>query len=221
MIPVKKWVNDFFINEEYKKATTLCAIMTSFGSDKGDGRHNYTTLYSKLFSPLKNEKINLFELGIGTNFTDIPSNMGLEGKPGASLYGWDLFFPYANIYGADIDKRILFHDGKIKTFYCDQRDEKAIKDLFSQDELKDTTFDIMIDDGLHEFDASLNFLLKSIDKLNKGGIYVIEDLDPSSRNSFAQILTKLKKTLKLKYIDIAMIPNPLNKFDNALLIIHK
>lgn len=220
-IPVKKWVDEFLSNKEYKVPTTLCAIMTSFGSDKGDERHTYTTLYSKLFSPWKNESIHLFELGIGTNFTDIPSNMGPEGKPGASLYGWSLFFPRAHIYGADIDKRILFNDQNIKTYYCDQCDAKSIQDLFLHDDLKNITFDIIVEDGLHEFDANLNFLLNSIHKLKKGGIYITEDLKATSRVDFIQILPKLKKMLDLKYIEVIMIPSQLNLFDNALLIIQK
>lgn len=220
-IPVKKWLNEFLTNKEYKTATTLCAIMTSFGSDKGDERHNYTTLYSKLFSPWKNENIHLFELGIGTNFTDIPFNMGSQGKPGASLFGWALFFPKAHIYGADIDKRVLFNEGSIKTYYCDQCDAKSIQDLFSHDDLKNIDFDIIIEDGLHEFSANLNFLLNSIHKVKKGGLYIIEDLNANSRVAFIEILPQLKKSLKLTFSEVILIPSHLNRFDNALLIIQK
>lgn len=220
-IPVKEWIDEFLANKEYKDPTTLCAIMTSFGSDKGNERHNYTTLYSKLFNPWKNEPINLFELGVGTNFTDVPSNMGVEGKPGASLYGWSLFFPHAHIYGADIDKRVLFNDQMIKTYYCDQCSAKSIKELFSQDDLKDVSFDIMIEDGLHEFSANINFLLNSLHKLRKGGIYIAEDLDSISKEAFIQILPHLKNILKLNSIDVIQIPSSLNTFDNALLVIQK
>lgn len=220
-IPVKKWIDEYFSEQDFKTSTTLCAIMTSFGSDKGDGRHNYTTLYSKLFSPWRNEKICLFELGIGTNFTDIPSNMGAAGTPGASLFGWSLYFPNAQIFGADIDRRILFNEKNIHTYYCDQREEKSIHALFSNEDLKDLKFDIIIDDGLHEFEASLNFLKPSIQKLKKGGIYITEDLDPSSRAAFAKILPALREFLSVEFIDTLNIPYPLNRFDNSLLIIQK
>lgn len=220
-IPVKQWVEEFLAQKEYLTPTTMCAIMTSFGSDKGDERHNYTTLYSKLFSPWKNEILHIFELGIGTNFTDIPFNMGPEGKPGASLYGWALFFPHAHIYGADIDKRILFKDQRIDTYYCDQRDENSIQDLFASNDLKDISFDIIIDDGLHEFDANLNFLSNSIQKLNKGGIYIAEDLNAAARVSFAKMLPDLQKKFELSYIEVIIIPYHLNRYDNALLIIQK
>lgn len=220
-IQVKKSVDEFFADKGYKHPTTLCAIMSSFGSDKGDGRHNYTTLYSRLFLPWKNQKIRLFELGIGTNSLDVPSNMGLEGKPGASLYGWSLYFPHADIYGADIDKKILFNDQKIKTFYCDQCNETSIHELFSQTELKDLEFDIMIDDGLHQYEANLHFLTHSMHKLRKGGLYFIEDLDAASRMAFIDRLPELRNTFDLTYIEVIIIPYNMNRFDNSLLVIQK
>lgn len=220
-IPVKKWIDEFLANKEYNATTSLCAIMTSFGSDKGNDWHNYTTLYSKLFTPWKNQPIHLFELGLGTNFTDIPSNMGPHGHPGASLYGWSLFFPHAYIYGADIDKRVLFDEQKIKTYYCDQCDAQSIREMFQQKDLKDLSFDIIIEDGLHEFSANINFLLNSINVLRKGGIYIAEDLDNISKEAFLKVLPQLKEALDLKSIDVVSIPCNLNHFDNTLLIIQK
>jgi hypothetical protein len=221
LISVKKLVNQYLSNKEYNCSTTLCAIMTSFGSDKGDERHNYTTLYSKLFNLWKDERISLFELGIGTNFSDIPSNMGLEGKPGASLYGWSLFFPQGMIYGADIDKRILFQDHQIKTYYCDQCDSQSIQSMFLNNDLKDIVFDIIIEDGLHEFEPQLNFLKNSIHKLKKRGIYITEDLTASSRTDFIKLVPELKKNLDLSYIEVINIPSKLNRFDNSLLVIQR
>lgn len=220
-IDVKNTIKQFLIHQEYHLSTTLCAIMTSFGSDKGAERHNYTTLYSKLFYPWKNEKIHLFELGIGTNNTDVASNMGREGQPGASLYGWALFFPKATIYGADIDERILFNDENIKTFYCDQQEAASIQKLFSHPELKDIQFDIIIEDGLHEFEAHLNFLKNSLSQLRKGGIYIAEDLTHSSQLAFLEILPVLKKLYALEYIDVINLPFRLNRYDNTLLVIQK
>ena len=37
-------------------------------------------------------------------------------------------------------------------------------------------FDIIIDDGLHEPKANLNFFFNSIHKLKENGIYIIEDV---------------------------------------------
>ena len=139
---------------DFTKPTELCKIMGKSGSDKGNinlsnTAHNYTILYDYLFSHLKDKEIRLFELGLGTNNPNLPSSMGINGVPGASLYGWKEYFPKAKIYGADIDKNILFNTDDIKTYYCDQRSSQIIQNMWnSNTELKDE-FDIIIEDGLH------------------------------------------------------------------------
>jgi hypothetical protein len=154
---------------------TLCDIMNKHGSDKAS-QHTYTPFYEKLFSELKNKKINLFELGIGTNNPNIKSTMGIDGIPGASLRGWSEYFQFGNIYGADIDRNILFSEDRIKTFYVDQTNAKDIEALWSNDELSNIEFDIIIDDGLHEPTAAITFFQNSFNKLKKDGIYIIEDV---------------------------------------------
>lgn len=99
--------------------TPICDLFVKYGSDKSTW-HNYSQIYSFLFTDMQNSASDIFEVGLGTNNIDIPSNMGKNGKPGASLYGWRDFFPKANIYGADVDKRILFEADRIKTYYVDQ-----------------------------------------------------------------------------------------------------
>jgi len=214
-------IEEYMENQEYLYSTPLCDIMTSYGSDKGSGTHNYTTLYSKLLDQWKNTDIKIFELGLGTNFLDVPSNMGINGKPGASHFGWATYFPKAHVYGADIDRRILFQTERIKTYYCDQRSETSIKKMFSDNNLKDLNFDVIVDDGLHIFKANYTFLLGSIAKLKKGGIYIIEDLNNDTRSSFQAILPKLKRKFALTYIKIIDVPHKTNGNDNRLLIIQK
>src|ERR1700730_598890 len=82
--------------------TKMCRIMTKYGSDKGRLNY-YTPVYSALFKDRCNEPLRIFELGLGTNNTELPSNMGPYGAPGASLRGWRELFPNARVYGADVD----------------------------------------------------------------------------------------------------------------------
>lgn len=221
-ISVEPLVKEFLDKNEFRYGTQLCALMMAFGSDKGGPRHNYTTLYSKLFAAWKDEEIQLFELGIGTNNVNIPSNMGSEGVPGASLFAWKQYFPQGHIYGADIDKAILFNEERIKTYYCDQIDKKSIAEMFSKADFQDLSFDIMIDDGYHEFEHNLTFLANSIEKLKKGGIYIIEDLLPRTVILFESILNELRNFYSLSYIAIVKIPHSFPGFgDNVLLIIQK
>jgi 23S rRNA U2552 (ribose-2'-O)-methylase RlmE/FtsJ len=100
--------------------------------------------------------------------------MTANGVPGASLRVWRDYFPLANIYGADIDKGILFEEENIKTFYVDQLKSETFDDLWSN--FENIEFDIMIDDGLHTFEAGVNTLVNSFHKLRKGGTYIIEDV---------------------------------------------
>ena len=142
--------------------------------DKGR-QHDYTTVYSALFKKRCEQPLRVFELGLGTNNPDAPSNMGVFGSPGASLRGWRELFPHALLYGADIDRAILFQEDRIMTFYCDQLDRSSIRELWLHPDLQDG-MDIIIEDGLHTFEANVSFLEGSLDHLRPGGIYVAEDI---------------------------------------------
>ena len=154
--------------------TNMCRVMTKYGSDKGRMLY-YTTVYSALFKERGDQPLRIFELGLGTNNPGAPSNMGVFGVPGASLRGWRELFPHALVYGADIDRRILFQEDRIKTFYCDQLDRSSIRELWSHPELQ-AGVDIIIEDGLHTFEANVSFLEGALDHLRPGGIYVTEDI---------------------------------------------
>ena len=38
-------------------------------------------------------------------------------------------------------------------------------------------FDIIIDDGIHDYKGNINFFENSIEYLKKGGVYIIEDVN--------------------------------------------
>jgi len=166
--------------ERGAETTPLCELMTAFQSDKGSGKHNYTQLYWRLLAPYRRSAASVLEVGIGTNFTDVPSSMGLNGVPGASLRAWRAFFTKANIYGADVDRRILFSEDRITTHYIDQLNSATIDDFFAS--VKEEDFDIIIDDGLHRFDANHNLFSTSQSRLSSSGLYLIEDIVGSVEN---------------------------------------
>lgn len=205
--------------------TELCKIMGECGSDKGDINinecwHNYTLIYNKLFSEIRDNKLRVFELGLGTNNPNIKSNMCWYNKctPGASLLGWEKYFKNSEIFGADIDRNILFKTDRIKTYYCNQLNKNEIEDLWSNNELLEL-FDIIIDDGLHEYEANVCFFENSIHKLKDGGYYIIEDI---SSYTLSQWNNKIKewseKYQRLKF-EIVELPSRVNKADNNLLIV--
>lgn len=203
--------------------TELCVIMGEYGSDKGSkdinrSWHNYTLLYHKLFSSIKNNKLRVFELGLGTNNTQIPANMGINGKPGASLYGWAKFFPNASVFGADIDRDILFETNRIKTYYCDQLNPSDIKEMWSNKDLWEP-FDIILDDGLHTFDANVCFFENSIFKLKRGGCYIIEDLNRNTHQYWVNKIKEWKTIYPELSFQLVTLPSNSNNLDNSLLVV--
>jgi hypothetical protein len=206
-----------------KISTPLCEIMGRNRSDKGNidivhSWHNYTTFYYSIFKELQYNPLRIFELGLGTNNVNIPSNMEAHGRPGASLYGWNEFFPNSYIFGADIDKDILFETDKIKTYFCDQTKEDIIKNMWEEPDLQEE-FDIIIEDGLHTYDANVCFFENSIHKLKSNGIYIIEDIHINEKYLFENKL----KEWEIKYTDLSFnlifIPSRVNYYDNNILFI--
>lgn len=149
----------------------LASLFKKYGSDKASF-HNYHLLYGHVL-PERRELRKLFEIGLGTNYSDVVSNMGYHGKPGASLRAFRDYFFEGQIFGADVDKRILFTDERIETFYIDQLDDASFGDLPSTAR---TDVDVFIDDGLHSPDANLRSLIYGINMVRPGGCIIIEDI---------------------------------------------
>jgi hypothetical protein len=164
-----------FINE---KSNILGQIFEYNKSDKST-YHNYHILYSYIFNKLDtNKNLNIFEVGLGTNNPDLLSTMNINGNiigsPGASLFSFRDYLPNSNIYGADIDKYILFECDRIKTCYIDQLDINTFDNIKTN--FGDIKYDLIIDDGLHSIGANLNTLLFALNNINDNGWIVIEDI---------------------------------------------
>ena len=100
--------------------------------------------------------------------------MGINGRPGASLRAFRDFLPRAQICGADIDRRILFSEERIETYFVDQTCQTSFDDLWLA--LGPCQFDLVIDDGLHSPNANVATMLFSLRCLKKGGTLIIEDI---------------------------------------------
>ena len=100
--------------------------------------------------------------------------MGESGQPGASLRMWRDYFPNAQIVGVDIDADILFEESRITTAQLDQTDPTSIAQF--KETQGDSKFDIIIDDGLHTFNAAKTLFEGFFDLLADDGVYIIEDM---------------------------------------------
>lgn len=155
-------VDDYQSQNDYSFGMTF----QNYGSDKFS--HKYHIIYNYIFNKINIQ--NLLEIGLGTNNVNIVSNIGQYGKPGASLRAFKELQPLAQIYGADVDKDILFWEERITTFYVDQLDRNSLESL------PKIKYDLIIDDGLHQIGANFNTLLWALENLNDGGYIVIEDI---------------------------------------------
>jgi hypothetical protein len=159
----------------YQPSMELKVLFDQYGSDKAS--ENY---FHFIYATILSEKLtikNILEVGMGTNNLDVASNMGKLGKPGASLRAFRDFCVNAEIYGADIDKRILFSEERITTFYIDQTDSKTFQHL--KNELP-KSFDLVIDDGLHSPNANIATLDFGLQIIKKNGWVVVEDIGVES-----------------------------------------
>jgi hypothetical protein len=149
----------------------LGSLFDRYGSDKA-GEHNYHLFYGGAFGD-RSAVRSVLEIGVGTQNPSIVSSTGRAMRPGASLRAFREFFPSAHIFGADVDRGILFVEDRIDTCYVDQTNQASFAALsrFTGGDL-----DLIIDDGLHAPNANLAVLIFALDHLAVGGWVVIEDI---------------------------------------------
>jgi hypothetical protein len=147
----------------------LTELANKYASDKGTispdtGHHgprlHFTPKYNIFFEPLKDQKINILEIGVGS---------------GPSLKMWYEFFPNATIHAIDVENQSSHENDRVKTYICDQSKREELEQVME----KIGPVDIIIDDGSHVVShqqISIGFLFKY---LKNGGQYWIEDLHTS------------------------------------------
>lgn len=173
-----------------KTLTDIFSEIGHFGSDIGcndkGGIHTYLDTYEKLFFPFK-KGCTIMEIGLAM---------------GDSLKLWDNYFENSDIIGVDIS--VVFKPAEYKNnvqIIC----ADATKELPIPGQ-----YDIIIDDGSHmEADQMKTFnLLK--DKMNPGGVYIIEDIlaIDQNRHKFEALYTNCE------IVDMRHT----GRFDNVLII---
>ena len=174
----------------------LTELMNLHGSDKGgkNDHHNYSEYYSEIFFNNRKQIKNFLEIGLGTNNVKLASNMGEDGTPLASLRAWRDYFENA--------------------FFVDQTNPETIKKLFQNIGVDE--FDIILEDGLHEYNANICFFENSIKYLSSNGIYIIEDVYFKDKKKFI----KYFKNTDYNY-SIVDIFHKKNIANNCVIIVRK
>ena len=158
--------------------------------------HSYLDTYENLFSKFKNKDINLLEIGIGN---------------GGSLKLWQEYFTKkSNIYCIDISFDEVTH----KDLVSQENVTIIWKDIDSciPSILSPIMFDIIIDDGSHYLSHQIKTWELFKDRLNPGGILVIEDIAPEAYDYFFKLAEKVPNS---KLIDLRHIKN---RYDDVLFV---
>jgi hypothetical protein len=159
------------IPQQIPELTPLCELARKHQTDKGgwhlvyggcssDTCHNYTPTYYKLLWDRQGDTKKVLEIGVNA---------------GSSLRMWEEFFPNAMIYGLDIRQEVLFNQGRIRCAYADQSNPASL--LSAVHTLGDGPFDLIIDDGSHDFGHQVVSAKTLLPMLVRGGMYIIEDID--------------------------------------------
>jgi len=161
---------------------SLTELANLYGTDKGTtgpsskwGGHNYTDIFEAYLGGYRQSPVTLLEIGLGVT-GDRWNSPIVQGRNtgGASLKMWHDYFPYARLYGIDINECRYLENERIRTFAADQG---RVEDLEAFVEATGgTDFDIIIDDGSHRPDHQQISLSYFFRKLKSGGLYFIEDL---------------------------------------------
>jgi len=147
-------------------ATLLRQAFDRAGSDKGS-KHGYERAYEETFEPIRNEPLNILEIGI---------------LNGHSLAAWVDYFPNAQIYGIDTFERVAPKDINILNHERVHWLKGMSQTINTKELMKktwpDVQFDIIIDDGLHTPIANGATFENLIEFLKDDGYYFIEDIYP-------------------------------------------
>ena len=131
--------------------------------------HGYTEIYEKYFENIKDQKLNILEIGVAD---------------GGSLLMWSDYFKNSTIIGLDIHKINLkekkLDRENIKVHQGSQSDKKFIDEIINIY----GKFDIIIDDGSHIRKDVIKSFHLLFPHLNNEGLYIVEDMQTSYNHFF-------------------------------------
>lgn len=157
-------------------------INPNYGTDKGSPKSYIDEFYENKFDQFRNKSIVLVEIGV---------------RSGASLKLWSEYFSKdAKIYGLDNLDDKNNHSVPINKDWTSSDNVKYIVgDAYTEDTVdKIGKIDILIDDGPHTFESHVKLLDLYINKINPGGLIVIEDISYNPNDLYQYLPNNLKET---------------------------
>ena len=205
LTPLTNWKNyDYEIStknlqEIFETHSAQAKGQMSWGAGHGDKGtvHSYIPVYERLFSPYRDKKINFLEIGVAF---------------GESLEMWyEYFSKESRIHGLDNQTKEIatkLEDNRFDITITDQTDPNIVSKLGNE------KFDIILDDGSHIFEHQIKSFHLLKDSINKGGLYVIEDIDniDEKYNDFMELK---KYCLDCEIIDLR---KEKNRYDDVIAV---
>ena len=166
--------------------TPLCSLFLRYRSDKCPQIfHSYSEHYHELLNERRDRYRTVVEIGVGS--AELMSVIVGDGYvTGASLKAWKDYFPNAVVFGLDNDPGVLFEDERIHCLLTDQSDSASLE--ASAEAILQMNghsgIDLIVDDGSHRVADMLLSFRTLFRHLNRGGIYLIEDIKKSEISLF-------------------------------------
>lgn len=139
--------------------------------------HSYIPVYEELLRPYRSEARNILEIGL---------------MSGESLRMWSDYFS-GKVWGIDCDEKPIGGVADLFGIMSDGRYNVCIGDASKPEHIKayfnGIKFDVIIEDANHDMQQQLDIFSTLKDYLNKGGIYIIEDIQDidGTRHIFEKI----------------------------------
>lgn len=194
---MKEIFDDIYIN-------SLIPVVYQDGSIKAycdkNTNHCYVDhVYENLFKDIRHTTSKILEIGI---------------YGGGSMLLWKDYFPNAHVYGVDISYYV-------KEFAFDSRITQIISNAYTKnfvDILADSSFDIIIDDGPHDFESFVFFIQNYWSKVKPSGYLIIEDIyDPTI---IPELLIHIPPN-SIETIEVYDLRHVKNLYDDVVLVIKK
>jgi hypothetical protein len=135
---------------------TLDDIAKKHQTDKSSLAHGYCDIYERYFGHLRDEKINLLEIGV---------------QFGLSIQTWQEFFHNGEIYGVDLVENFRSDNPHVHLFQGD-----ASHAAFWNGFARGVNFDIIVEDSNH-LASTHQIVLQSLwPRLKPGGFLIFEDV---------------------------------------------
>jgi hypothetical protein len=158
---------------------SLNVIGLKFGTDKSSKEHDYLSFYESLFQAIRHDRITILEIGV---------------LYGASLRVWKEYFPNGTVIGADIDPGVKsYNTARILTEVIDQSN---IEDLV-QLGVKHGPFDIIIEDGSHQWEHQITTFRTLFPFVKNGGLYIVEDL----HTNFGRLAAECRGSSSISFVE--------------------